>query len=211
MAVEAVCGRLTWYDVLGILPGASADEVRSAYEARMRLLAANMISGAPPNVVTAANRARAWVEAAWRVLGDPRSRARYDEEADIQRRGGGLVRPEATPPERGWAGLDDVLSEEGGLLSAMAGVLARFGSGLIPGRAASRRVIVPDVRGLFIGPCRDAVGGVGLHMQTVQLTEHPLPVEGLVVDQSPPAGAKVGQSQRLTVQVWHPPRRAGVG
>ena len=75
----------------------------------------------------------------------------------------------------------------------------------------AERVVVPDVRGLFVGPCLRAVGDIGLHMQMTVLTENPMPVEGLVTDQSPPPGTKVRRSSTLTVKVWHPPRRPGVG
>src|ERR1017187_8951300 len=54
--------------------------------------------------------------------------------------------------------------------------------------AAGRRA---DVRGLFVGPCLRAVGDIGLRMETVRLTEFPMPVEGLVVGQSPAPGTKV--------------------
>jgi beta-lactam-binding protein with PASTA domain len=67
--------------------------------------------------------------------------------------------------------------------------------------------VVPDVRGLFVGPCLRAVGDIGLRMETVRLTEFPMPVEGLIVGQSPSPGTKVRRSGTLTVQVWHPPRR----
>jgi hypothetical protein len=40
----------------------------------------------------------------------------------------------------------------------------------------------------------------------VQLTKHPMPVEGLVVDQSPLPGSKVRRSSTLLVEIWHPPR-----
>jgi len=50
---------LTWYDILDILPGASAGEVRSACAAKAGVLAPELISGAPSKVVTAAGRARA--------------------------------------------------------------------------------------------------------------------------------------------------------
>jgi hypothetical protein len=43
---------LTWYDVLGVLPGASPGEVHSAYQARTRLLDPQMFSGAPSKVRT---------------------------------------------------------------------------------------------------------------------------------------------------------------
>lgn len=71
---------LTWYDVLGVLPGASPGEVHSAYQARTRLLDPQMFSGAPPKVLKAADIARAAVDGAWRVLRDAAARQRYDEE-----------------------------------------------------------------------------------------------------------------------------------
>jgi hypothetical protein len=43
-------------------------------------------------------------------------------------------------------------------------------------------VVVPDVRGLFVSVCFDVVARAGLQLATVRLTEHPQPVDGLVVD-----------------------------
>jgi curved DNA-binding protein CbpA len=62
---------LTWYDVLGVSPGASPGQVRSAYQARARRLAPQMLAGAPTKVLKAADVAKAAVDEAWRVLGDP--------------------------------------------------------------------------------------------------------------------------------------------
>ena len=45
--------------------------------------------------------------------------------------------------------------------------------------------MVPDVRGLFYGVCLETVGKLGLRVTAIRLTEHPMPVDGLVVDQSP--------------------------
>jgi hypothetical protein len=111
----------------------------------------------------------------------------------------------------------DPLSWDGGLpgggisanglnLNALLGVLAALADWLAPHPALARRVVVPDVRGLF-GPCLRAVGDIGPRMETVRLTEFPMPVEGLIVGQSPSPGTKVRRSGTLTVQVWHPPRR----
>ena len=75
-----------------------------------------------------------------------------------------------------------------------------------PGPA--RRVILPDLRGLFTRSCLRAAGDLGLHLEMVRLTAQPMPVEGLVVDQSPPPGTKVRRSSTLTVEIWHPPRRS---
>jgi len=52
------------------------------------------------------------------------------------------------------------------------------------------------------------VGRLDLHVKFVQLTQHPMLVEGLVVDQSPGPSAKLHRRGELTVQVWHPPAQA---
>jgi hypothetical protein len=71
-----------------------------------------------------------------------------------------------------------------------------------------RRIPVPDVRGLFYDVFQQVVGRLDLQVTFVQLTEHPMPVDGLVVEQSPGPSAKMHQRGELTVQVWHPPVRA---
>ncbi len=45
---------ITWYDVLGVLPGASPEEVRRQHDARVRLLRPELVAGAPSPVVMAA-------------------------------------------------------------------------------------------------------------------------------------------------------------
>ena len=69
--------------------------------------------------------------------------------------------------------------------------------------------MVPDVRGLFYRACMDVAGRVGLHVEPVRLTSHPMPVEGLVVGQTPAAGDRVHHASRLTVQLWHPSEPGG--
>jgi hypothetical protein len=69
-----------------------------------------------------------------------------------------------------------------------------------------RRLTVPDVRGLFYRPCQEVVVMAGLRPAVIRLTQDPLPVEGLVVGQSPDPGATVRYQSTLTVQVWHPSR-----
>ena len=64
---------------------------------------------------------------------------------------------------------------------------------------------MPDVRGLFYDVFQGVVGRLDLEITFVQLTEHPMLVEGLVVDQSPGPPAKIHRRGELTVQVWHPP------
>ena len=76
---------------------------------------------------------------------------------------------------------------------------------LAPHPGPPRRVIVPDVRGLFYPVCLQIAGRAGLRIKRIQLTEHPMPVEGLVVGQSPRPATKAHRGSELTVQVWHPP------
>ena len=64
---------------------------------------------------------------------------------------------------------------------------------------------MPDVQGLFYDVFVGVVGRLDLRTTFVQLTEHPMLVEGLVVNQSPGPSAKVHPRSELTVQVWHPP------
>jgi hypothetical protein len=51
------------------------------------------------------------------------------------------------------------------------------------------------------------VADLGFRLEIVQLTADPMPVEGLVVGQSPPPGTMARRSGTLTAQVWHPRRR----
>jgi hypothetical protein len=197
---------MTWYDVLDVLPTARHEVIRRRYEAKCGQLGPGQIAGAPAAVIAAAGRARATLDAAWRVLGDPIERERYDEEVGIRRPGSGLDGPVATPSE---PRVDGLLPGRAVFAQARAAaviaVVAAVADWLAPHPRPSRRVAVPDVRGLFVGPCLHAVARAGLRIDTVRLTEHPMPVEGLVVDQSPAPGTTVRRSSTLTVRVWHPP------
>lgn len=200
---------MTLYDILGVLPGASRQQIERAYRTQLKLLSPAMIAGSSTKVLKAVDRARATAEQAWRVLGDPAARERYDLEAGLRTTGTGLERASSMPSESGWdlgpAGTRLLASPDGvalvlGALDALAGWLA-------PDPGPSRRVVVPDVRGLFAGPGQRAAGGAGLRLQIVRLTANPMPVEGLIVDQSPAKDAKVRRFTTLTVQVWHPAAR----
>src|SRR5262249_53810612 len=54
-ASGGLVGMLTWYDVLGVLPGASPGQVQSAYQERARLLDPRMLNAAPSKVLKAAD------------------------------------------------------------------------------------------------------------------------------------------------------------
>jgi hypothetical protein len=206
--------RITWYDILGILPGATSDTVLRAYRDKAQQLERTQIAGVPAAVFQAAARGRLALDAAWLILGNPAEREQYDEQIGVARKGTGLVR--SGPALRGRrrdlaAGRAAIEARRRPDALEALGVLADW---LTPARKPPRRsryVTVPDVRGLFFGPCQDVLAKAGFRISTVLMTEQPMPVEGLVVDLSPAPGQKVRRFSRLSLQVWHPPRSRSRG
>ena len=195
----------TWYDLVGVLPGASADQIRREYDSKAGLLKPALLSGAPSKVIAAASRAQRMLDAAWTVLGDPASRRKYDEAAGVRRTGGGLSPPENVASQPGWADVGFVGGSPG---AAALGVLLALTDWLAPDPHPSQRMAVPDVRGLFFSVGIELTGRLGLHLTAVRLTEQPMPVDGLIVGQQPQPPTKVRRDSELTVQVWHPPARS---
>jgi len=196
---------ITWYVLLGALPDASSEDIQQAYEAKASLLRPGLLAGAPSKVVTAATRAQGIIDAARRVLADPVNRQRYDETAGLWSSSGGLGETRDSPAASGLPDSDIAADNPG------AGVLRdlRALNLWLPQHSdQQRRIPVPDVRGLFYDVFLEAVGRLDLHVKFVQLTQHPMLVEGLVVDQSPGPSAKLHRRGELTVQVWHPPAQA---
>ena len=177
-----------------VMPGAETRKIQRKYEDKASLLRPELISGAPPNVVTAVMLAQDLLDTAWDVLGDPDSRKRYDETAGLRRSGGSLAQP--------GTGI-----ESAGLAPADLGIIGGRTGWLGPRRRRNRPGAVPDVRGLFYQVCLEVASLRGLRVRTVRLTEHPMAVDGLVVDQDPRPPAKARRGGTLTVQVWHPPAR----
>jgi curved DNA-binding protein CbpA len=70
----------THYEVLGVARAASAAELRRAYLERARLLHPDRHIDAGPAGRAEAERAMQEVTEAWRILGDPGRRRRYDRE-----------------------------------------------------------------------------------------------------------------------------------
>ena len=173
---------ITWYDVLGVLPDAPPEDIRAAWQARKAVLQPAALAGAPPDVLPAADRARQVVDEAWGVLADPAARASYDEEIGFARLGEGL-----TPPGRGPLGPDVSLGK---------GWSTADEDSLEPYSDRHSRVLVPDVTGLFYRVCMEVVGRLGLHVAPIRLTPHPMPVDGLVVGQTPAPGERVTATAR---------------
>ena len=194
---------ITWYDLLGALPDAPAEDIQRAYDAKAGLLRPELLSGASSTVVTAAARAQGIIDAARQVLSDPVSRQRYDEAAGLWgSSGGGLSEPMDAPARSGLPDSDFAADNPGAEVLHGLGALNLW---LDRHSDYQRRIPVPDVRGLFYDVFMVVVGRLDLRITFVQLTEHPMLVEGLVVDQSPRAPAKIHGRGELTVQVWHPP------
>lgn len=80
----------TLYDVLGVSPRATTDEVRRAYYLLVRSLHPDHHEGRSPDPARLQQ-----VNEAWRVLRDPATRSSYDRAIDAQRRG---RRPSPPPP-----------------------------------------------------------------------------------------------------------------
>ena len=196
---------ITWYDLLGALPDASSADIQRAYDAKAGLLRPELLSGAPSTVVTAAARAQGIIDAALAVLGDPVRRQRYNEAAGLWGSGGGLNQPGDYPAESGLPDSDFAADNPGAQVLRSLGALNVW---LYQHPEHQRRIPVPDVRGLFYDVFVGVVGRLDLEITFVQLTEHPMLVEGLVADQAPRPPAKIHERGELTVQVWHPPAQA---
>jgi len=193
---------ITWYDILGALPDASSEDIQHAYDAKADLLRPQLLSGAPSKVITAAARAQGIIDAARRVLGDPANRQRYDEAAGLWGSGGGLGEPGDYPAGSGLPDSDFAADNPGADVLNSLGALNLW---LDRHPDYQRRIPVPDVCGLFYDVFVGVVGRLDLQITFVQLTEHPMQVEGLVAGQSPGPSAKIHRRGELTVDVWHPP------
>jgi len=96
------------YEVLGVQPDATRDQIREAHRARVAALeAAREKKGVSESQLQANREETARVRAAWNVLSDPFQRRRYDAglEADVTAGGEGegeAPGTEVVPAARGW-------------------------------------------------------------------------------------------------------------
>jgi len=68
----------THYEILGVDPRASAEEIRKAYLRRARALHPDRNYGRPPDEARAVEQAMQQVNVAWNVLSDPPKKLAYD-------------------------------------------------------------------------------------------------------------------------------------
>ena len=197
---------ITWYDVLGAMPDAETRTIRRKYQDKTALLGPELISGAQSNVLAAVTRARHLLEEAWDVLGDTDTRRRYDEAIGLRRSGGGLGQPGSGIESAGLAPADP--SSAGELADGLlGGLLSLVPEQPAPRRRPNRPAAVPDVRGLFYPVGLEVATRHGLRVRIIRLTERPMAVDGLVIDQAPRPPARVRRGDDLTVYLWHPPAR----
>jgi DnaJ-class molecular chaperone len=196
---------VTWYDVLGAVPDAETRKIRRKYQDKAALLRPELISGAPSDLLRAVTRAQYLLDTAWGVLGDPDRRKDYDEAVGLRRSGGGLDQPGSGIESAGMAPVDLGLAGDlaGDLLGGLLGLLPEQ---LAPRRRRNKPRAVPDVRGLFYTVCLEVATRYGLRVEIIRLTQRPMAVDGLVVDQDPRPPSPVHRGGSLTVQLWHPGR-----
>jgi hypothetical protein len=131
-------GGLTHYDVLGVAPDATADEVRAAYRARARALH-------PDRAGDAGAQAMALLNDAYRALRDPERRRAYDDElagrvpATAPTTSGRTPAPTPTPPATspprgcGWVvALVMVVAVVGAIVAVVAAAAGRGSHGPDP-------------------------------------------------------------------------------
>jgi PASTA domain len=170
-------------------------------------------TGTPPEVAQAAARGHKIIDAAWLIFDNRAQRQRYDEQVGVVRKGEGLATPSLPRPDMTWTlgcgcwrsvcSRRPLLGDVRESLGVLADLLAASVSRLSPRRSPD--LIVPDVRGMFFRVCQDAVTMAGFRNQHRSVDRKPMPVEGLVVGQSPAPGQAVPRFSALTIQVWHPP------
>jgi curved DNA-binding protein CbpA len=79
---------LNHYEVLGVEPGASKDDIRNAYRAELATAQAQVTNAETAKrpdaaVIASAREEEASVRSAWQILSDPVQRARYDDQLGV--------------------------------------------------------------------------------------------------------------------------------
>lgn len=131
--------------------------------------------------------------------GLPRSRSHTETSIGPGGDRTGLAEPRSVP-----SGLStDWLSEAGGRLAAALHGGAAFADWLGQPSVPSKAV-VPDFRGMYASEVALPALRSGVRTAIVQMTEHPAPTDGVVVDQEPAPGTTVKREARVTLTVRHP-------
>ena len=179
---------ITWYDVLGVLPDAAPEDIHAAWQARRAALQPGAWRGLA-DVLSAADRARQVGGGGLGVLGTRSS-------------GNGMTRRSVSRASgRAWR-------RPGGGRRGRMSAWARGGPRRMRNHWSRIRIRMPGWSCRMSRGCSTASAWrwprLGLHVAPIRLTPHPMPVDGLVVGQTPAPGERVHRDSRLTVQVWHP-------
>ena len=130
----------THYEVLGVLPGSTKDEIRDAYreqltEAQADVTREETAKRPSDGAIANARQVEARVRAAWQVLSDPMQRSRYDEGHGIDNTGVAL--------DDGSSGEEDDDDDDDGTFSEEVGDGDGGALEVAAPARGSRRVVTP--------------------------------------------------------------------
>jgi hypothetical protein len=115
----------THYERLGVTPAASTEEVRAAYRALARRLHPDRLVDATPAERNLAERRMREINEAWRILGDPTSRRRYDDSLVGRQRRPSTGAARGSAPARPAPEIDDGMVEVAGPTTALGAAAMR--------------------------------------------------------------------------------------
>lgn len=191
------------YEVFGVAPGATTEEIHARYVAKVRMLDPSCHAGADPEVLVLARRAQERLHQAWKTLRDASSRRCYDEmlgEASDghQEPENSLGHPPLSSPS--WANIP----APSGRLGALLAVPAAVADWLAPRPHRPRKVVVPEFLTMNVSQTSVIALRADVRLQVVRLTENPAPTDGIVVDQDPSPGTTVRRGSTVRLPVLHP-------
>ena len=220
---------MNYYEVLGVPPNATQDDVHHAYLAKAEQLTPERFAAASEEVRTAVSRASVAIDAAWHVLSDVALRAHYDSDVTLSGSGADNERDERSSWRRRHA--EHVWDMERGLGLSLTSVLGVhpssrvatsqdeypkgladqaiapdeewLASPLYDPYASLERIadfFVPSVCGIRGSEVWYAVARADLHIKCVWLTDHPSG-DGIVVTQDPLAGTTARRFSTLTIEI----------
>ncbi|MGQ0521115.1 MAG: PASTA domain-containing protein [Actinomycetota bacterium] len=93
-----------------------------------------------------------------------------------------------------------------GLAAGLESVAGWLGS-----RGPSSKVVVPEFVAMHVSDTFLEAARAGVRTRVVRVARDPAPVDGVVVDQRPPAGTRVRRGSTVVLSVWHPEGKVPAG